>query len=187
MNYCNACGSNKLGYRIPENDTVARYVCEDCGVIHYQNPKVVVGCLLELKAQVLLCRRAIEPRSGYWTLPAGFLENGESTEQGAIRETREEANAEISGKLTLFTMYSIPFINQVHLFFRAKLRNKNFYPGTESLDVKLFDHSEIPWDEIAFATVSKTLNHYLTSVETENQQVHVGTIRDTRRPSPVSG
>ncbi len=176
MKYCSNCGYGNLDFRIPKDDVLPRYICDQCNTIHYQNPKIIVGCIPEYKGQVLLCKRAIEPRYGYWTLPAGFMENGESIEQGAVRETNEEANAEISGPLKLFSVYSIPAINQVHLFFRADLKNNHFSSGSESLEVQLYGEREIPWKDLAFATVKKTLEHFFHESSSSNNKVHVGTI-----------
>jgi ADP-ribose pyrophosphatase YjhB (NUDIX family) len=155
MNYCNACGG-QLGERVPEGDNRARHVCGDCGAIHYRNPKVVTGTIPVWEDQVLLCRRAIKPRYGLWTLPAGFLENGESSHQGAVRETLEEANArvEVEG---LYTTFNLPHIDQIYMLFRARLLDLDFAPGIESLDVQLFDEQDIPWDELAFPVVAETL------------------------------
>src|SRR4029453_786276 len=127
-----------------------------CGTIHYQNPKIVVGCLPEWSGQVLLCKRAIEPRQGLWTLPAGFLENGETLSAGALRETLEEANARVELE-PLYTLISLPQINQVYMMFRAKLYDLHFGPGAESLEVRLFDEAEIPWESLAFRTIPRTL------------------------------
>ena len=161
MRYCSVCGSPEIALRIPEGDTLPRDVCEACGTIHYQNPKVVVGCLPEWEGRVLLCKRAIEPRLGLWTLPAGFLENGETLANGALRETLEEAQARVAlGEL--YTVISLPMINQVYMMFRARLQDLGFGPGTESLEVRLFDESEIPWESLAFRTIARTLrNHFL--------------------------
>jgi ADP-ribose pyrophosphatase YjhB (NUDIX family) len=161
VRYCSVCGSPEIALRIPEGDTLPRDVCEACGTIHYQNPKVVVGCLPEWEGRVLLCRRAIEPRLGLWTLPAGFLENGETLADGALRETFEEAHARVAlGEL--YTVISLPMINQVYMMFRARLQDLGFGPGTESLEVRLFDESEIPWESLAFRTIARTLrNHFL--------------------------
>ena len=145
--------------RVPDGDTLPRHVCANCGTIHYQNPKVVVGCLPEWEDQVLLCRRAIEPRYGLWTLPAGFLENGETVVAGAVRETLEEAHARVEvGEL--YTMISLPQINQVYMMFRARLADLDFGPGAESLEVRLFDEDEIPWEALAFRTIARTLRNY---------------------------
>ena len=158
MKFCSACG-NPVIQRIPEGDTRLRYVCDHCQTIHYQNPNIVAGVLPTWGSQVLLCRRAIEPRRGYWTLPAGFMENGETLEQAARRETVEEACARV-GQMSLYQLFDLPHINQVHVFFRAELADLDFAIGVESLEVRLFDEREIPWDELAFRTVSRTLECY---------------------------
>jgi ADP-ribose pyrophosphatase YjhB (NUDIX family) len=158
MNFCSHCGSS-VDFRIPEGDNLPRHVCGDCGAIHYQNPKMVTGCIPEWQGRILLCRRAIEPRYGLWTIPAGFMENGETLEQGAKRETDEEACAkvEITG---LYALYSLPHMNQVYVFFRGQLVDGSFAPGLESLETALFDESEIPWREMAFRVVTRTLERY---------------------------
>lgn len=158
MNYCSQCGT-PVEFRVPPGDTHARHVCPNCATIHYQNPKLVVGSVVEWQGKVLLCRRAIEPRHGFWTLPAGFMENGESTLEAAIRETTEEACAriEIQG---LFALVNLPAISQVHLFYRGRLCDTDFGPGTESLETRLFAESDIPWKEIAFRSVSLCLEAY---------------------------
>jgi ADP-ribose pyrophosphatase YjhB (NUDIX family) len=148
MNYCTQCGA-KVVLRIPEGDSHPRHVCPQCGEIHYLNPKLVIGCIAEWEDRILLCRRAIEPGYGLWTLPAGFMENGESTAQAAMRETSEEACARVAIE-QLFALVSIPHINQVHLFYRARLLNADFGAGEESLETMLFDEHRIPWDKVAF-------------------------------------
>ncbi len=158
MNHCNQCG-NKVSLIIPPNDDRERYVCDECNYIHYQNPRIIVGTIPVYEDKVLLCKRAIEPRYGLWTLPGGFMENGESTHEGAIRETREEACANVE-LLDLYGLFNLPQINQVHLFFRANLLNLNFSAGAESLDVKLYTEDDIPWDQLAFVPVMETLKHY---------------------------
>ena len=160
IRYCSACGSGRIEFRVPDGDNLPRFVCAACGTIHYQNPKVVVGCLPEYDDQVLLCRRAIEPRLGFWTLPAGFLENGETVTAGAVRETLEEANARVAVD-ALYTMISLPHISQIYMMFRAKLLDQGFGPGPESLEVRLFREDEIPWEELAFRTIGRTLRNYL--------------------------
>ncbi len=142
--------------RIPAGDSRERDCCDACGAIHYLNPRPVVGTIPVWGDQILLCRRAIEPRYGYWTLPAGFMEVGETAGQGASRETREEANAHIELG-PLFSMIDVPGVEQIHIFYRARLLDCDFGPGVESLDVRLFLEDEIPWDEIAFRTVAATL------------------------------
>jgi ADP-ribose pyrophosphatase YjhB (NUDIX family) len=175
MKFCSECGSPVV-LRIPDGDHLPRYICPVCGAIHYQNPKMVVGCIPEWENKVLLCRRAIEPKYGLWTLPAGFMENGETTLEGAARETWEEAGArlEIGG---LYTLYNLPHINQVHLMFRARLLDLDFQPGIESLETRLFDEAEIPWDEIAFRTVRATLEHYFRDRRVGGFDFHFGDIR----------
>jgi ADP-ribose pyrophosphatase YjhB (NUDIX family) len=159
MKFCSHCGSDRLEIRIPDGDTLSRFVCANCGTIHYQNPKIVVGCLPEWDGRVLLCKRAIEPRHGLWTLPAGFLENGETLPAGAIRETLEEANARVALG-DLYTVISLPQINQVYMMFRARLEDVDFRPGAESLDVRLFDERDIPWEALAFRTIARTLRNW---------------------------
>jgi ADP-ribose pyrophosphatase YjhB (NUDIX family) len=155
MKFCASCGA-AVARRVPPGDTLPRWVCDACGEIHYQNPKLVVGTVPEHEGRVLLCRRAIEPRYGYWTLPAGFMENDETAGQGALRETREEAGAAVELGAP-FSMISVPRVNQVHLFYLARLGALEFKPGEETLEVALFEEAAIPWKEIAFRTVATTL------------------------------
>jgi ADP-ribose pyrophosphatase YjhB (NUDIX family) len=146
--------------RLPQDDHRERHVCTVCNTIHYQNPKIIAGAIPEwTDGRILLCRRAIEPRHGLWTLPAGFMENGETTTQAASRETLEEANARIE-VLGLYAMYNLPYIDQVQLLFRAKLLDLDFSPGVESLEVQLFAEDEIPWDTLAFRPVRYTLENF---------------------------
>jgi ADP-ribose pyrophosphatase YjhB (NUDIX family) len=156
--HCSACGA-KVEYRVPEGDTHARAVCPACGHIQYQNPKVVVGSVPVWEDRILLCRRAIEPRHGKWTLPAGFMEQQETAPEGAAREALEEANARVAIE-QLYTLFSVPHISQVYLIFRARLLDLDFSPGIESLEVKLVEERDIPWDELAFASVRRTLEHF---------------------------
>ncbi|HEX5091918.1 MAG TPA: NUDIX hydrolase [Burkholderiales bacterium] len=158
MKFCSNCAA-PLARRVPPGDSLPRYVCDACGEIHYQNPKLVVGAVVEHDGQILLCRRAIEPRYGYWTLPAGFMENDETAGQAAIRETLEEAGARIELDAP-FSLISVPRVNQVHLFYRARLLDLEFKPGEESLEVALVEESGIPWKDIAFRTVGITLRRW---------------------------
>lgn len=160
MKFCSLCGATVV-QRIPDGDNRLRYVCDACHTVHYQNPRIVAGSLPVWDGQVLLCRRAIAPRLGYWTLPAGFMENGETLAQAAPRETEEEANARI-GDLQLYTLFDLPHISQVYLFFRAELLDLDFSAGDESLEVRLFDEAEIPWSELAFPTIGRTLECYFS-------------------------
>jgi ADP-ribose pyrophosphatase YjhB (NUDIX family) len=158
MNFCSRCGS-RLTYRTPPGDDRDRYVCAACGAIHYQNPRVVVGCIVEQGDRVLLCRRAIDPSYGKWTLPAGYLENGETVESGAERETREEAGVRIEA-LEPYRLFNIVHINQIYLMFRARLADAQIQPGKESLEAGLFTEAGIPWDTIAFRVISETLRDF---------------------------
>ena len=155
MNFCSHCG-HAVEHRIPDGDSRERAVCPSCQTVHYQNPKIIAGCLPIWGDQVLLCRRAIEPRRGFWTLPAGFTANGETLEQAAARETLEEACARVHG-MHLYTLFDLPHINQVYMLFRAELADLDFAAGEESLEVRLFDEQQIPWSELAFPTIGRTL------------------------------
>lgn len=159
MKFCSEC-AHPVALLIPEGDNRPRYVCAQCETVHYQNPKLVVGSIPvwdeDGQVRVLLCKRAIEPRHGYWTLPAGFMENAETTAEAAQRETIEEAGADIEIG-NLFSMLNVAQVHQVHLFYLARLRTLSFAPGVESLEVQLFAEHEIPWDDLAFPTIRKTL------------------------------
>ena len=158
MKYCPNCAS-VLTIKIPADDSRERFVCESCGSIHYQNPRNVVGTIPVYGKQILLCRRAIEPRHGYWTLPAGFMELGESTSRGAVRETFEEAGAVVEIG-PLYSLLNVLHAEQVHLFYLASMTTPEFSAGEESLEVALFHEHEIPWDELAFPTVKQTLEWF---------------------------
>jgi len=175
MNFCSHCGAAAIELRIPEGDTLPRFVCCVCGTIHYRNPKIVVGCLPEWQRQVLLCKRAIAPRQGLWTLPAGFLENGETLAAGALRETLEEASACVEiGEL--YTVISLPRINQVYVMFLARLASLDFGPGPESLEVQLFHEDDVPWDELAFRTIARTLRNYFLDRKLQRLRLHVSAL-----------
>ncbi len=171
MKYCSQCGHSVIR-KIPEGEELERFVCESCQTIHYQNPKVVAGSIPEWEDKILLCKRAIEPRYGLWTLPAGFMELGETLEQAAARETWEEAQARID-QLDLYLVCSLPHISQVYTLFRANLQDLNFAPGQESLEVKLFDESQIPWDQLAFPVIRQTLRHYFEDKAKKQFTLHV--------------
>ena len=151
MKYCSSCGA-PVSLRIPAGDNLERYVCDDCGTIHYQNPRMVVGCVPEHEGRILLCKRAIEPRLGYWTVPAGFMENGETLEAAAIRETDEEAMAKVELG-PLFAVVNVPHAHQVHLMFKARLLDGSYGAGHESREAELYAEEDIPWTEIAFPSV----------------------------------
>ena len=162
MKFCSSCG-DPVSWRIPEGDDRPRYVCDACSTVHYQNPKIVAGCIPAWESRVLLCRRAIEPRYGLWTLPAGFMENGETTPQAAERETREEACARVQVN-ALYVLFNLPHIDQVYMIFRARLCDLEFRPGAESLEVALFSEQEIPWNELAFPVVREALQFYFADL-----------------------
>lgn len=171
MKYCSQCGK-EVRSAIPAGDNRSRHICDHCPQIHYSNPNMVVGCLPVWKSkQILLCRRSIEPRSGYWTVPSGFMENGETLEEGALRETREEACAsvEIEG---LFSAFSLPRVNQVYMLFLSRLLDLDFAAGEESAEVRLFDFDEIPWSAIAFRAVEFALQRYVE--DGADSGVHLG-------------
>ncbi|MFO1428308.1 MAG: NUDIX hydrolase [Steroidobacteraceae bacterium] len=159
MKYCSNCGSS-VEVRIPEGEHLPRHVCPSCGAIHYQNPKLVVGCVPEFEGRILICKRAIEPRVGYWTIPAGFMENGETLQQAAARESYEEALADVEIG-SLLSVVHVTHAHQVHVFFRARLREPRFGAGPESLEVRLVEAAEIPWADIAFPSTDFTLKRYL--------------------------
>ncbi len=169
MKFCSTCGES-VARKIPAGDTHERWVCEACCTIHYQNPKVVVGCVPARDGKILLCKRAIEPRYGYWTVPAGFMEIGETIAQGAARETMEEACAEVEVG-HLFASVDVVQAGQLHLFFTAALVG-DYSPGDESLDVALFSEEDIPWDEIAFRSGVFALQKYFEDAG-ENNGVHI--------------
>jgi ADP-ribose pyrophosphatase YjhB (NUDIX family) len=159
MNFCSQCGS-RVELRVPPGDHLPRYMCDACGAIHYENPKLVVGCVPEHEGQILICRRAIEPRLGFWTIPAGFMENGETLQQAAARECHEEALATVQIG-SLLTIVHVLHAHQVHVFFRAALPAPSYGPGPESLEVQLVNPERIPWGDLAFPSTTETLRRYL--------------------------
>ena len=176
MKYCSNCG-DRVAQKVPEGDTRTRWVCGACEIVHYQNPKIVVGCVPEIDGRILLCRRAIEPRYGYWTVPAGFMEIGETIAEGAARETLEEACAEVEiGHL--FASVDVPEAGQVHLFFTARLLG-DFAAGHETLEAELYSRDEIPWDDIAFRSGHFALKKYVDDAG-RNNGVHLHEVRRRR-------
>jgi len=158
VKFCSNC-AQPVALRQPEGDHLPRFICDACGTVHYQNPKLVVGCVPEYEGRILLCRRAIEPRLGYWTIPAGFMENGETTQEGARRESLEEALAEVEIG-SLLAVVHVLHADQVHVMFRARLLEPRFGPSPESLEVRLYDEAEVPWHDIAFRSVDFALRRY---------------------------
>lgn len=172
MKYCSEC-SHKVTFRIVEGDHLPRFVCDNCGIIHYQNPKVVVGCLPVFEGKVLLCKRGIEPRLGYWNIPGGFMENGENVEQGAFREAFEEARIDITNK-GLLSIFSVPHINQVHLHFVVEMNTLTWELTPESTDIQLFAEEKFPWEDIAFPSNTFSLEAFFENRKTGNWQVKIG-------------
>jgi ADP-ribose pyrophosphatase YjhB (NUDIX family) len=179
MNFCSNCGQ-PVSRRVPPGDQVPRFVCDACGTIHYENPKLVAGCVPEWQGQILLCRRAIEPRRGFWTVPAGFMENGETLMAAAAREAAEEALAvvEIGSLLAIFHALRA---QQVHVFFRARLSEPRFGVGTESLEVKLVEERDVPWDELAFPSGIFALRRYFADRAAGREDVHFGELERASR------
>lgn len=163
INFCSECGA-RVEQKVPEGETLLRAVCPGCQTIHYQNPKIVAGCIPEWEGKILLCRRAIEPRLGLWTFPAGFMELGESTEEAAARETLEEAYADVRIH-SLLGLFSLPHVSQVYVVYRAHLQNMGFKPGPESLEVELVSLPDIPWDRLAFPVIHEALSRYIKDIQ----------------------
>ena len=174
MNYCPDCAA-PIEQRIPDDDNRPRAVCSQCGAVHYENPKLVLGTLPIWNNKILLCKRAIAPRSGYWTLPAGFMEVGESTTDGAHRETLEESGADVEMG-PIFAIFDIPHVAQVHIFFRAEMRSEALDPGPETTDARLFGIEEIPWDDLAFRSVRAALELFIEDQRLDRHMVHRQTI-----------
>jgi ADP-ribose pyrophosphatase YjhB (NUDIX family) len=170
MNFCSHCGA-RVALRIPPGDNVPRYVCDACGTIHYQNPKLVVGCVPEHEGRIVLCLRAIEPRRGFWTVPAGFMENGETLQQAAARESHEEALIDVEVG-SLLAVVHVLHAHQVHVFFRGRLRSADYGAGTESLEVQLVRPEDIPWPELAFPSTEYALRRYLEDEGAEREDYH---------------
>jgi ADP-ribose pyrophosphatase YjhB (NUDIX family) len=174
IQHCRVCGA-ATAYRVPPDDNRERATCTACGEIHYENPLNVVGTVPVWGEQVLLCRRNIEPRYGFWTLPAGFMELGESTADGAIRETVEEAGANIELQ-DLFTVLNVVRVGQVHFYYRARMLDQTLAPGPETIEARLFREDEIPWDELAFRTVRQTLEFYFADRRAGSYALHAGDV-----------
>jgi ADP-ribose pyrophosphatase YjhB (NUDIX family) len=181
MKFCSACGQ-AVEVRRPDGDHLPRHVCAGCGTVHYQNPKLIVGCVPEHEGRILLCRRAIEPRLGFWTIPAGFMENGETTQDGARRESFEEAQARVEVG-SLLAVVHVLHADQVHVMFRARLPEPVFGPSPESLEVRLYQESEIPWADIAFRSVDFALRRYFED-RRRGVENHYFTALDLRKPRP---
>ena len=170
MNFCSQCGA-RVALRIPPGDNLPRYVCDACGTIHYQNPKLVVGCVPEHDGRIVLCRRAIEPRHGFWTVPAGFMENGETLQRAAARESLEEALIDVEIG-SLLCIADVLYAHQVHVFFRGRLRSPSYGAGVESLETKLVRPEDIPWSELAFPSTEFALRRYLEDRAAQREECH---------------
>jgi len=165
-----------LNCRIPAGDHLLRLVCDNCQTVHYENPKMVVGCIPTWKEDILFCRRAIEPQYGKWTIPAGFLENGETMAAGAGREALEEAGVTVAS-LIPFALYDLVFVSQVYLIFRCPLKNPHFKAGEESLEVRFFKETEVPWAELAFPVIREALKLYFKDRAQGDFSFHMGEIK----------
>lgn len=176
MKFCTSCGDT-VSLRVPKGDDKRRIVCDSCELVHYSNPKIVVGCIPRYFDSVLLCQRAIGPRIGYWTLPAGFMESGETTYQGAARETWEEAKARVSN-LELYRVFDAPYCGQVLMIYRCDIEHGSFGVGAESLNTALFDEGNVPWREMAFPAVSKTLKEYFSDCRDGQFPIRASTLFD---------
>lgn len=174
MNFCNQCGA-PLRLEVPPTDNRPRHVCSSCDTVHYQNPKIVAGCIPDWDGSVLMCRRSIAPRAGLWTLPAGFMELGETSTEAALRETLEEANARVE-VLGLYTVMNLPHIDQVYMMFRGRLLDLEFSAGDESEEVALFKLADIPWNELAFPTIRYTLGFYVEDRQRGDFRMRCGDI-----------
>ena len=170
MNFCSDCG-HPVALKIPDGDHLPRHVCTSCGAIHYQNPRIIAGCVIETEHKILLCKRAIEPRRGFWTVPAGFMENGESLQAAAARESMEEALANVTIG-SLVAIVNVVRAHQVHVVFRARLREAGFGVGPESLEVALYEEAARPWPEVAFLSVEFALRRYLDDRRAGIERVH---------------
>ncbi|MDX1454295.1 MAG: NUDIX hydrolase [Gammaproteobacteria bacterium] len=178
MQFCSSCGKT-VSHRVPDGDNLPRYVCDHCGTVHYQNPRIVAGALVTHEGRILLCERAIEPRYGKWTLPAGFMENGETIEAAAARETWEEARAKVE-LAALYTIINVPHISQVHMMYRGTMQDGRHEPGPESLKTALLLPDEIPWDELAFPSVRFTLEKFLEDSKGAEFPLHTTEIEPRR-------
>ncbi len=179
MNFCSNCGQ-PVTLRVPPGDNLPRYVCDACDTIHYVNPRMVVGCVVEWEGAILLCKRAIEPRHGYWTAPAGFMECGETVAEGAARECQEEALAEVEMG-SMVAMIDVPHVHQVHIMFRANLREGRYGVGDETLESALYEEDDIPWDDLAFPSVRFALEKYLEDRREQVERLHVTRVERMKR------
>ncbi len=179
MKFCSHCGQ-PVSLRVPPGDHLPRFVCDACGTIHYQNPRLIAGCVPECEGKILICRRAIEPRLGFWTIPAGFMENGETLMAAAAREAVEEALAIVAVD-SLLAIVHVTHAHQVHVMFRARLTGPHFGVGPESLEVMLVEERDIPWGDIAFPSVDFALRRYFEDRAAGRERVHITEVERLRR------
>lgn len=179
MKYCSNCGKT-LTFKLPAGDTHFRFVCNNCGIIHYQNPRMVVGCIPLWNGKILMCKRAIEPKYGLWTIPAGFMENGETVEEGAIRETMEESGANVE-IVRLHALYSLPNVNQVYAIYLAHMKSAYVEAGEETLECKMCEPQDIPWDELAFTAVEFSLKKYIENLTVNSDKTFLGTLTELKK------
>ncbi len=181
MKFCSSCGSSEIEHKIPEGDNRLRHCCTRCDMVFYENPKIVTGCIAQWEDKILMCKRAIEPRTGTWTLPAGFMENHETMQEAAARETFEEATARTSD-LELFAIYNLPHISQVYVIFKADVIDGMASAGIESLETEFYDEASIPWSELSFPIITETLKLYFEDRSRGKFGLHTGEItRDHER------
>jgi len=184
LKFCSNCAA-PIVVKTPPGDHLPRFVCERCGTIHYKNPLLVLGCVPQWEDKILICRRAIEPRRGYWTVPAGFMENGETMQQAAARECMEEAMAQVEVG-SLLAIVDVTGAHQVHAMFRARLIQPVFGPGPESLEVKLVTEAEIPWDDLAFPSGLFTLQKFFADRAAGREEHHFAELRGRFKPGSSS-
>jgi ADP-ribose pyrophosphatase YjhB (NUDIX family) len=180
LNFCSNCGSPVVS-KVPDGDHLPRFVCTGCGTVHYKNPLLVLGCVPQWQGKILLCRRAIQPRLGFWTVPAGFMENGETMQAAAARECHEEALAQVEIG-SLLAVVNVTHANQVHVMFRAQLLKAQFAPGPESLEVGLYDEAQIPWTDLAFPSGEFTLRRYFSDRAAGREDHHFTELNRPLRP-----
>ena len=176
MKFCSQCGSSEVEHKVPDGDNRLRYCCIQCDTVYYENPKIVAGCIAQWEGKILMCKRAIQPRLGTWTLPAGFMENHETIQEAAARETFEEATAKISN-LQLQSIYNLPHISQVYMMFRADVEDGTASPGVESLATEFVSEQEIPWNDLAFPVIKESLELYFADRKRGEFGLHTGEIR----------
>lgn len=186
MKFCSNCGSSDIEHKIPQGDNRLRHCCPSCDMVFYENPKIVTGCVAQWQDKILMCKRAIEPRIGTWTLPAGFMENHETLQAAAARETFEEATARTSN-LELFAIYDLPHISQVYVMFKADVIDGKASSGIESLETEFIDESDIPWPDLSFPIITETLKLYFEDRKQGEFSLHTGEItRDHERAIQIT-